>query len=382
MTTTALIVAAGSGRRLGGLPKQYQLLAGLSMLRRSILAFQAHPKISAVRVVINPAHQSLYDEAVEGLNLSSPIAGGETRQESVLRGLDAIEQTQNVLIHDAARPFVSNAVINRVIESLNTHQGATPALHVVDSLRTGETFITGDLPREHAWRVQTPQGFHYQVIRAAHHAVQGNYSDDVAVAMANGVNVALVEGDEDNFKVTTTADWARAENMIQTRLVPRTGFGYDVHRFGNNADGSSNHIWLCGICIAHDNGLLGHSDADVGLHALTDALLGALCNGDIGQHFPPGDPEWRGAPSWKFLDHASALVAKAGGFVTHVDVTIICERPKVGPHREAMRARIAEILKLDVAKVSVKATTTEGLGFTGRQEGMAAQAVATLMLPA
>ncbi len=381
MTIAALIVAAGSGSRLGGMPKQYQLLAGQSMLRRSISAFQGHPDIDAVYVVINPAHQSFYDEATQGLNLPPPITGGETRQESVKRGLDAIGQTKYVLIHDAARPFVSHTVIDRVLESLATHKGATPAVRVVDSLRIGETVVTGDLPREQAWRVQTPQGFHYQIIHAAHHAVNRNYTDDVAVAVANGIHVALVEGDENNFKVTTAADWLRADAMIQTSFTPRTGFGYDVHRFGKNADGSSDHIWLCGVSVPHNNGLLGHSDADVGLHALTDAILGALCQGDIGQHFPPNDPQWQGAPSWRFLDHARALVDKTGGSVSHVDVTIICERPKIEPHREAMRARIADILKLDVTRVSVKATTTEGLGFTGRQEGIAAQAVATVMLP-
>jgi 2-C-methyl-D-erythritol 4-phosphate cytidylyltransferase/2-C-methyl-D-erythritol 2,4-cyclodiphosphate synthase len=284
-----------------------------------------------------------------------------------------------VLIHDGARPFLDRPVIDRVLAGLGAHEGAIAALPVRDTVKRGDgTRIAGTIDRNAMWRAQTPQGFHFKPIVAAHRAAAGaELSDDAAVAECAGMAVALVEGSEDNFKVTTMDDLARAERLLAARCADiRTGQGFDVHAFG-----PGDQVWLCGVAVPHNHGLVGHSDADVGLHALTDAILGAIGAGDIGMHFPPSDPRWRGAPSHRFLRHAADLVAAAGGSIAHVDVTVICERPKVGPHREAMTSRIAEILGIDRGRVSVKATTTEKLGFTGRGEGIAAQAVATIRLP-
>jgi len=284
-----------------------------------------------------------------------------------------------VLIHDAARPFIDNLVIDRVLDALAYAPGAIPALPVADTVKRGANgFVTGTLDRTGLWRVQTPQGFDYRAILAAHRAVAGmELTDDAAVAERAGLTVRLVEGAESNFKVTTTEDFARAEQLTSGGGADyRSGQGFDVHAFG-----PGDHIWLCGLKIPYKHGLVGHSDADVGLHALTDAILGALGAGDIGMHFPPSDPKWRGAPSHLFLRHAADLVAQAKGRIVHVDVTLICEAPRIGPHRAAMVAKIAEILGLAANRVSVKATTTEKLGFLGRSEGMAAQAIATLQLP-
>jgi 2-C-methyl-D-erythritol 4-phosphate cytidylyltransferase / 2-C-methyl-D-erythritol 2,4-cyclodiphosphate synthase len=374
MKTIALIVAAGSGSRMGGVPKQYRRLGSMTVLEHTVKVFRQHPQISDVIVVMSPEQQHLYDAT----GLMPGVAGGATRQESVRRGLEAIGAADVVLIHDAARPFVSPSVIDGVLEALATHDCAAPALAVVDSLRDGDFT---DVPRDNLYRVQTPQGFRFAAILAAHRAAASGHTDDISVARAAGLALAFTAGEERNFKITTEADWTRAQHMMTQNLIPHVGTGFDVHRFGPNADGSSDHIWLCGIKIAHDTGVLGHSDADVALHALTDAIFGALAQGDIGSHFPPSDPQWRGAASWQFLDAARQSVAKRGGTIAHVDVTIICERPKVGPHRDAMRARIAEILQVPLARVSVKATTTEELGFTGRKEGIAAQATATVLLP-
>jgi 2-C-methyl-D-erythritol 4-phosphate cytidylyltransferase / 2-C-methyl-D-erythritol 2,4-cyclodiphosphate synthase len=374
MKTIALIVAAGSGSRMGGVPKQYRQLGGQTVLERTVAAFTSHPRISAVVVVTSPEHRALCD----ALGLASTIPGGSTRQESVRLGLEAIGAADVVLIHDAARPFVSHRVIDGVLAALNTHVGATPALAVVDSLRRNDF---ADVPRDDLFRVQTPQGFRFADILAAHRAATLGHTDDISVARAAGLALAFTAGEEDNFKITSDTDWNRAQHMMAQTLIPHVGNGFDVHRFGPNADGSSDHIWLCGIKVPHDTGVLGHSDADVGLHALTDAIFGALGEGDIGSHFPPTDATWRGAASWQFLNAARLCVQKRGGTLAHVDVTIIAERPKVGPHREAMRARIAEILQVSLACVSVKATTTEELGFTGRKEGIAAQATATVLLP-
>jgi 2-C-methyl-D-erythritol 4-phosphate cytidylyltransferase/2-C-methyl-D-erythritol 2,4-cyclodiphosphate synthase len=289
-----------------------------------------------------------------------------------------------VLIHDAARPFIDSPTIDRTIDALQDHDGALVAVQVVDTLKRAEGKFSGEtVDRAGLWRAQTPQGFRFQPILAAHRrAASGpEMTDDAAVAEAAGIRVVLVPGIVNNFKVTTRADFERAEHMMaeQRVAVPleyRTGSGYDVHRL---IDGDG--VWLCGVKIPHDMKLEGHSDADVAMHALTDAILGAIAAQDIGAHFPPSDPQWRGAPSWKFLDHAMKLVAAKGGQVTHCDVTIICERPKVGPHRDAMIARLAEIMGVDPHRISVKATTTEKLGFTGRGEGIAAQAMATVALP-
>jgi 2-C-methyl-D-erythritol 4-phosphate cytidylyltransferase/2-C-methyl-D-erythritol 2,4-cyclodiphosphate synthase len=378
----ALVVAAGRGTRLGApLPKQYLPLGGVAVLRRSVKALLSHPAIGGVRVVIHPDDRALYDAAVAGLDLLPPVAGGAQRQDSVRNGIESLggAAPDLVLIHDGARPFLGAAVIDRVLAALAGQPGAIAALPIRDTVkRGGGDGIAATLDRAGLWRAQTPQGFRYDAIRAAHAAAAGlELSDDAAVAERAGLGVALVEGDEDNFKVTTMADLARAERHLAAGLGDiRTGQGFDVHAFG-----PGDRVVLCGVELAHSHGLVGHSDADVGLHALTDALLGALGAGDIGQHFPPSDPAWRGAPSHRFLRHAADLVATAGGIIAHADVTLICERPKIGPHRAAMVARIAEILGIAPSRVSVKATTTEKLGFTGREEGIAAQAIATVRLP-
>jgi 2-C-methyl-D-erythritol 4-phosphate cytidylyltransferase/2-C-methyl-D-erythritol 2,4-cyclodiphosphate synthase len=383
----ALVVAAGSGLRLGGeLPKQFLPLAGKPLLRHCLETFAAHPRIAGVRVVINDSYRALYESATTGLPLLSPALGGETRQASVHKGLESLvgNPPDLVLIHDAARPFLDAPTIDRTIDALLDHDGALVAVQVVDTLKRADGKFSGEtVDRTSLWRAQTPQGFRFQPILAAHRraATGPEMTDDAAVAEAAGIKVVLVPGIVNNFKVTTRADFERAEHMMAeqravTPLEYRTGSGYDVHRL---IDGDG--VTLCGIVIPHDKKLEGHSDADVAMHALTDAILGAIAAQDIGAHFPPSDPQWRGAPSWKFLDHAMKLVAKKGGQVTHCDITIICERPKVGPHRDAMIARLAEIMGIDAARISVKATTTEKLGFTGRNEGIAAQAMATVALP-
>ncbi len=380
----ALVVAAGRGVRAGGdVPKQYRPLLGRPMLAHAVEAFLAHRSVGRVLLVVAPGEEARAREALpEGGGPRLAFAeGGATRQQSVLRGLEALAAAappELVLIHDAARPFVPGAVIDRVIAALAAVPGACPALPLVDSVRTGDALIDGEVDRARLHRVQTPQGFRFGPILAAHRtaAARGlSATDDVAVARAAGLDVALVAGDERAMKVTEPADFARAEALAGR--IPMTGMGYDVHRFG-----PGDHVWLCGVRVPHGAGLVGHSDADVGLHALTDAVLGAIGDGDIGRHFPPSDPQWKGASSDRFLAHAAARVAALGGRIAHVDVTIIAEAPKVGPHREAMVARIGEILSPHAPRVSVKATTTEGLGFAGRREGIAAQAVATVLLPA
>jgi 2-C-methyl-D-erythritol 4-phosphate cytidylyltransferase/2-C-methyl-D-erythritol 2,4-cyclodiphosphate synthase len=370
-----LIVAAGKGERAGlGLPKQYEKLAGEPVLRRTIRAFAPY----LVQVVIGPGQESLAAEALAGLHLPPPVTGGATRQDSVRLGLEALanDAPDIVLIHDAARPFVSPAAIAAVTLALENGAGAAlPMLAVADTLRRKDNDGWTLVPREQLYRAQTPQGFAFAAILEAHRRFAGtNVTDDMALAELAGIAVEAVAGDDRNFKLTTKEDFAMAEALLGGR-ESRTAMGYDVHKFTEG-----DHIMLCGLKVPHDHGLEGHSDADVGLHAITDALLGTIGEGDIGQHFPPTDERWRGAASWKFLYHAAALVRAKGGVIAHVDLTIICERPKVGPHRDAMKARIAEILAIAPERVSVKATTTEGLGFTGRREGIAAQAVATVTL--
>lgn len=369
-----LIVAAGKGERTGRSgPKQYELLGGLPMLRRTADAFAGWP----ARVVVGPGQDALYRAAM-GPGAPAPIIGGARRQDSVRLGLEALaaDPPDFVLIHDAARPLVSRAVIARVIAALEKGAaGAVPMLAVADTLRRqdGGQWLT--VPREGLQRAQTPQGFRFAEILKAHRDHQAaDATDDVAIAGLAGLAVEAVAGEEDNLKVTTEKDFALAERLLGGET--RSAMGYDAHRFTQG-----DHVWLCGVNVPHDHGLEGHSDADAGLHALTDAILGCISAGDIGQHFPPTDDRWKGAPSWKFLDYANSLVKQKGGAVLHCDVTLICERPKIGPHRDAMRARIAEILSLDIDRVSVKATTTEGMGYTGRREGLAAQAVATVRLP-
>jgi 2-C-methyl-D-erythritol 4-phosphate cytidylyltransferase/2-C-methyl-D-erythritol 2,4-cyclodiphosphate synthase len=378
----ALIVAAGAGTRLGGeVPKQYLPLGGRAVLRHSVETFLRHRAISGVRAVISPEHRALYDNAVAGLSILPPVAGGASRQDSVRNGLESLAELQPncVLIHDAARPFLTAEIVDRTLAALDDAPGAVVAVPVTDTLKRGhDDRVAGTVDRSALWRAQTPQAFRYADILAAHRQAKGAaMTDDAAVAEAAGLPVKLVMGADDNFKITTADDLRRAERLVGAAAQEfRTGAGYDVHRF---AAGDS--VTICGVRIAHDQSLDGHSDADVGLHALTDAILGTIGAGDLGSHFPPGDPQWRGADSARFLSHAAGLVAAKGGRIAHVDVTLICERPKIAPHRAAMIARIAAILGLDEGRVSVKATTTEGLGFTGRREGIAAQAVATVALP-
>ncbi|WP_303808689.1 bifunctional 2-C-methyl-D-erythritol 4-phosphate cytidylyltransferase/2-C-methyl-D-erythritol 2,4-cyclodiphosphate synthase [Sandarakinorhabdus limnophila] len=380
MRTHAIIVAAGAGLRAGGgVPKQYRAVAGQPLLRHAVERLLGHPAITGVSVVINPECRALYDAAMAGLTLPEPIAGGATRQESVLAGLESLaaDPPDIVLVHDAARAFVPDAVIDALVAAFADAgvDGACPALPQVDSLRRGEEGrFSGSVDRDALWRVQTPQAFRYAALLAAHRVAASGATDEVAIALAAGLRVAITPGDERAFKVTEPADFAKGETM--TTYSSRAASGFDVHKFG-----PGDHVWLCGVKVPHDHGLIGHSDADVGLHALTDALLGTIAAGDIGDHFPPSDERWRGAASDQFLAHAATLVRERGGLIDHVDVTLICERPKVGPHREAMRARIAAILGLGIDRVSVKATTTEKLGFTGRQEGIAAQAMASVRLP-
>ena len=381
---TAIIVAAGRGVRFGGaIPKQYGMLAGQPVLRHAVQAFLSCPKVGAVRVVIHPDDRSLYEHAVAGLDLPPPVAGGVTRRESVRNGLESLagDPPTHVLIHDGARPLVDHGIIERTLAALDRHPGAVPAVPVADTLKRegADATVAGTVPRQGLWRAQTPQGFHFHRLLAAHRrtALATEPTDDAQLMELAGETVALVLGSEDNIKITRDDDLDRAERLLgRTHGETRVGTGFDVHAF---ADGD--HVWLGGIRVPHERGLAGHSDADVALHAVTDAVLGAIGAADIGAHFPPSDPRWRGASSDRFLAHAAALVAERRGTIVHVDLTIICERPKIGPQRQAMIARIAAILSLDPSRVSVKATTTEGLGFTGRREGIAAQAVATVRLP-
>jgi 2-C-methyl-D-erythritol 4-phosphate cytidylyltransferase/2-C-methyl-D-erythritol 2,4-cyclodiphosphate synthase len=380
MSCVAILVAAGRGSRFGGeRPKQYALLAGRPVLRRAVESVLAHPAVEGARVVIDPAHRDLYDEATRGLGLPAAVAGGATRQESARLGLESLAAAapRDVLIHDAARPLLSPALLGRVISALDRHEAVLPVVPLVDTLkRVAGDRVVGEQPRDGLARAQTPQGFRYAAILAAHRALAGAaLTDDSALASAAGLAVHTVPGEERNLKITTADDLAEAATRLERGRRWRTGLGLDVHRLA-----PGRRLVLGGVAIPHERGAEGHSDADVALHALTDALLGAIAAGDIGQHFPPTDPRWRGADSARFLAHARDLVAAAGGVVEHVDLTILCERPRLAPHRDAMRARIAAILGLEPGRVSVKATTTERLGFTGREEGIAAQAVATVAL--
>jgi 2-C-methyl-D-erythritol 4-phosphate cytidylyltransferase/2-C-methyl-D-erythritol 2,4-cyclodiphosphate synthase len=378
----ALVVAAGRGMRAGGaVPKQYRELGGKPVLRWSLERFVRHPRVDAVRAVIHPDDRPLYDEAAQGLALLPPVHGGVTRQESVRFGLESLVETKprTVLIHDAARPFVDDAVIERTVAALAQTPGAIVAVPVADTIKRGDgPRIAGTVDRASLWRAQTPQGFRFADILVAHREAAGaDLSDDAAVAERAGLAVSLVPGSETNAKLTSDDDLRRAALIANAALETRVGTGFDVHGFG-----PGDHVWLCGVKVPHAQALVGHSDADVALHALTDAILGAIGEADIGAHFAPGDARWRGAASDRFLAHAVSLLAARGGSVVHADITIVCERPKVGAHRAAMVARLAEILGIEASRCSVKATTTEGLGFTGRGEGIAAQAVATVRLPA
>ncbi len=367
--TVALIVAAGSGSRAGGaIPKQYAHVGGKALLAHAYDAFADHPAVDEVVVVIAAGAEPL---AAAALGPVRTIVGGATRRESVARGLAAIE-ADRVLVHDAARPFVPAQVINRILAALDTNEGAIPGLAVADTLVRDGSVVS----RDGLFRVQTPQGFRLPALRAAHAGwpADEEATDDAQMVQRLGGSVALVQGDAMLDKVTHPQDFAAAEAKIAWET--RSASGFDVHRLEEGEE-----LWLGGVLIPHDKGLSGHSDADVGLHALTDALLGTIAAGDIGTHFPPSDPQWKGADSAQFLQHAARLIADKGGRIDFVDLTLICEAPKIGPHREAMRTRIGALLGLSEDRVSIKATTTERLGFTGRGEGIAAQAVATVSLP-
>lgn len=385
--TAVLIVAAGRGTRFQDpRPKQYHALAGRPVLRRTLARFAGHPAVHRVQAVIRAQDRALYDAAAAGLALPEPVIGGAERQDSVRAGLDALVDfaPDFVLVHDGVRPFVDPALISRVIAALEDAPAAIPALPVTDTLkraasdpngrlRVGETLSRADL-----YTVQTPQGFRFADIRAAHAAASGGtLTDDAAVAEMHGLEVRLVPGAADNLKLTVPGDLARAGDLAGPARRIRIGTGFDAHRFAAQGD----RVMLCGVAVPHTASLAGHSDADVGLHALTDALLGALGAADIGHHFPPSDPAYRGMDSARFLAHAVAILDGLGGHVENADVTLICERPKIGPYRAAMTSRTAELLGIDPGHTNIKATTTEGMGFTGRGEGMAAQAAVTIALP-
>ena len=359
----------------GELPKQYRLLGGKPLLRHAVEALIGHPRIDAVRVVIGEGQQDQAAAALHGLEVGEFIIGGAERADSVRSGLEAVGDGI-VLVHDAARPFCPPAVVDRLLDALANADGAVPVLPVADTLAKGDRELRGTVNRTQLLRVQTPQAFHTEdLLFAMQEAGNSSHTDESTVLQNAGLKVATVPGDEMLDKLTTARDWEKAKMMLAARMVSCTGIGFDVHAFGGEGP-----LMMGGISIPHDRGLAGHSDADVVLHAITDALLGAAALGDIGQHFPPSDPQWKGAASDQFLVHAAKLVRDAGGLIDHVDCTVICEAPKVGPHREAMQARVAEILGLSSGQVSIKATTTERLGFTGRQEGIAAQAVASIRM--
>jgi len=385
LTCTALIVAAGRGSRFGGpLPKQYALLRGQAVLRHTLAAYKATPEIDRMQVVIAAGDEAHYDAAVEGLGLAAPIRGGASRQKSVLNGLEALAvlEPEFVAIHDAARPFVRPADISACIAAAAAPgvDGAILGVPLADTVKRTDSGsrVVETVLRTNLWRAQTPQVFRFKALLAAHRAAAAlaeaeatALTDDAAVAEHAGLKVVMVAGAEDNRKITTSEDLTRG-----LAVETRTAMGFDVHGFG-----PGDAVMLGGIAIPHSHTLAGHSDADVALHALTDALLGTIGAGDIGKHFPPSDAQWRGASSDRFLQHAVGLVEARGARIVHLDLTIVCESPKIGPHREAMAASIARIVGIAADRVSVKATTTEGLGFTGRREGIAAQAIATVEIP-
>ena len=384
--TAAILVAAGRGLRAGGGgPKQYREIGGQTVIFRAMEAFCRHPDVFAVQPVVNPDDAAVFTAAVAGLRHQPPTNGGATRQASVHAGLEAlaVAKPDIVLIHDAARPFVTPAVISRAIDAAGRTGAAVPAIPVTDTVK--QVSDTGDVeatPERARLRIaQTPQAFRFDVILDAHRRAardgRSDFTDDAALAEWAGLTVATFEGDPANMKLTTPEDFAREEARLAAQLGDiRTGTGYDVHAFGEG-----NHLMICGVRVPHTKGFLAHSDGDVGLHALVDAILGALADGDIGSHFPPSDPQWKGAASDKFLKYAVDRVTARGGRIANLEVTMICERPKIGPLRDTMRARIAEITGLNISRVAVKATTSERLGFTGREEGIAATASATIRLP-
>jgi 2-C-methyl-D-erythritol 4-phosphate cytidylyltransferase / 2-C-methyl-D-erythritol 2,4-cyclodiphosphate synthase len=382
----AVIVAGGRGLRAGGeIPKQYRAVVGVPVIRSTLGLFTAHPEVSIVQPVIHADDAERFRDASAGLDLAPPVEGGATRQGSVRAGLEALarEKPETVLVHDAARPFASPALVSRAIAAMADSKAAIPVLPVTDTVKTvdGSGQVVETLDRSRLVTVQTPQVFAFSDLLAAHRraaeAGRDDFTDDAALAEWAGMAVSVFAGEPGNVKLTTGDDFVRAE-AERLLAVPdiRTGTGYDVHAFG-----PGDHVMLGGIRIPHDHGVIGHSDADVALHALTDALLGALADGDIGHHFPPSDPQWRGASSDRFLAFACERVRGRGGLIAHLDVTIVCEAPRVGPHRDAMRERIASIAGVTPDRVGMKATTSEKMGFTGRGEGLVAMATATIRLP-
>ncbi len=380
----AVVLAAGRGLRSGGgLPKQYRSLGDQSVIRLSLRRFLSHPEVGCVQPVIHPDDAPLYETAIAGLELPKPVAGGSSRQDSVLAGLSALEALKPdlVLVHDAARPFASAELLTRAIAAAKASGAAIPALPVTDTVKSVDAAgaIVATLDRAGLRIVQTPQAFAFDPLLAAHRrAAAGgrhDFSDDAALAEWAGLRVTTFAGEVGNVKLTTPEDFARA-GLSANALETRSAMGFDVHAFG-----PGDHVMLGGLCIPHSRALAGHSDADVALHAAVDAILGAIADGDIGAHFPPGDPQWRGATSDIFLRFAVERLAARGGEIVHLDLTIVCEEPRIGPHRDAMRARIAAIAGIDLDRVAVKATTSEGLGFTGRGEGIVAYATATVRLP-
>ncbi len=376
--TAVLIVAAGRGERAGGaVPKQFALLGGVPVIARAVDAFGDLP----VFVVIGEGQQDALAAALGSREIAGTVIGGATRRESVANGLAAIEALDRpwkILVHDAARPFVPTRVIDDLLAQLDAYEGAIPVLPVADTLVRHDVIIGETVSRKSLYRVQTPQAFVFEALVAAHKTWPegADATDDAQMVRDTGHQVTIVPGDTMLDKITHPADFARAEAVLAGRMISRSASGYDVHRLAEGEE-----LWLGGIRIEHTHGLSGHSDADVALHAITDAVLGTIGAGDIGSHFPPSDPQWRGAASHQFLAHAASLVAARGGIIDFIDLTLICEAPKIGPHREAIRIRIAEILRVPTSRVSVKATTTERLGFTGRGEGIAAQAIATVRIP-
>jgi len=387
--TIALIVAAGSSERLGAsLPKPYLEIGGKTILAHTVEAFLNHPGIDGVRVVIKREHHGLYRKAIMNNYTVFPlVVGGATRQESVRLGLESLQHVNptRVLVHDAARPMISHDLISRTLAALEEHDAIIPVLPVADTLRYIETSGTRTAERENLYSVQTPQAFAYKPLLEAHQQLKGEHlTDDAALFEKLGKPVASIGGEAINFKITTPSDIKRFMNILSLQTETRTAMGYDVHALKLHSPDTAaekQNIRICGIKIDHSHYLEGHSDADVGLHAIVDALLGTIAAGDIGQHFPPSDPQWKGADSDRFLMHAFEMVAKKGGEIVNLDITLICEQPKIGPHREAMQNHIAQLLKLDKGRISIKATTSEKLGFTGRGEGIAAHALATVRLP-
>ena len=384
--TAAILVAAGRGLRAGaGGPKQYREIGGRPVIYRAMAPFSSHPYVAVVQPVVNPDDTAMFDEAVQGLPHAPPVRGGTTRQASVHAGLEAVASLKPdiVLIHDAARPFVSSALISRAIDAASMTGAAIPAIPVADTIKLvdGSGHVEATPERARLRIAQTPQSFRFDAILEAHRraAREGrhDFTDDAALAEWVGLTVATFEGEAANMKLTTPDDFVREEARLASLLGDiRSGTGYDVHAFGDG-----DHLMICGVRVAHTRGFLAHSDGDVGLHALVDAILGALADGDIGSHFPPDDMKWKGAASDKFLKYAVDRVTARGGRIANLEVTLICERPKIGPLRDQMRARIAQITGLDMSRVAVKATTSERLGFTGREEGIAATACATIRLP-